>query len=605
MDPTNTIGLVSALATTYESALLEYLEYSRRIWLSNNYASRLQRTGSGGAGEADSPSDPTPFVPGPSALRASLTVSPRRIRETYDRAFILIGPEFSRGDGRSRGALTAALSLLRTTLAPLSEALAHVPTRPRSPPPMVDLHGMTFATNKVFQSVTTTLAHQYQRQALSRPVPRFLPGVKVARAPSPNHHSGTLEMLEEGDEKEMMRPMEDDECSITPNDSITQVGLARELERERQERHERRERRRERNSSPRRERAQRASPGQQLRPANDDEEVKESRRSWRDWGSSDISRQTFHTAATSSKSDAEEALREAAQREPFRSSLFPIPPQEKSDTSSESQSQGTGTDSKRNSGGIDDSKFKKRTKARSWTTDPPSPPPTPPNTLLDQSEGGSERCMSPGGMRRIVEESEEEEHPGTRTDSEPQQKKPGDAESVYAPPMSPIMSPISAVGGALPLRPKNSVFRVFCPEALALQVDSTRALPAPESKCRQCTFNFPCAAAPAPPAPEKPVMSPKISAFLQSAAANSGRKGSTSSASSETSAKTGEMRLKEGFRLTGRFLAKSHCEGGKGYGCVLCTSSGWTDRYASAEELRDHLNERHTKWQMLHDADMK
>lgn len=71
--------------------------------------------------------------------------------------------------------------------------------------------------------------------------------------------------------------------------------------------------------------------------------------------------------------------------------------------------------------------------------------------------------------------------------------------------------------------------------------------------------------------------------------------------------------LKDGFRITRRFLAKSHCEqdddgrdGTKngGYGCVLCTSSGRTETYETAEQLRVHINLAHTKWQMLHDRDM-
>jgi hypothetical protein len=66
--------------------------------------------------------------------------------------------------------------------------------------------------------------------------------------------------------------------------------------------------------------------------------------------------------------------------------------------------------------------------------------------------------------------------------------------------------------------------------------------------------------------------------------------------------------LKDGFRLTERFLAKSHCEqkDGRepGYGCVLCTSSGRAETFDGVEALRAHVDAVHTKWQMLHDRDM-
>jgi hypothetical protein len=69
----------------------------------------------------------------------------------------------------------------------------------------------------------------------------------------------------------------------------------------------------------------------------------------------------------------------------------------------------------------------------------------------------------------------------------------------------------------------------------------------------------------------------------------------------------GTVLLKDGFRMTGRFLGKSHCDlrdGGGGYGCVLCTSTGCAETYGSVEGLRVHVNGVHTKWQMLHDRDM-
>lgn len=77
------------------------------------------------------------------------------------------------------------------------------------------------------------------------------------------------------------------------------------------------------------------------------------------------------------------------------------------------------------------------------------------------------------------------------------------------------------------------------------------------------------------------------------------------------------MGLKDGFRMTKRFLAKSHCDQSAadstkigpdqpkpGYGCVLCTSTGRTETYETAESLRAHINATHDKWQMLHDRDV-
>jgi hypothetical protein len=93
--------------------------------------------------------------------------------------------------------------------------------------------------------------------------------------------------------------------------------------------------------------------------------------------------------------------------------------------------------------------------------------------------------------------------------------------------------------------------------------------------------------------------------------------------------KAPEMALKDGFRMTRRFLAKSHCDQQTlntldegvamassssssstepkkkpGYGCVLCTSTGRAETYDTADDLRTHINAAHDKWQMLHDRDM-
>jgi hypothetical protein len=118
-----------------------------------------------------------------------------------------------------------------------------------------------------------------------------------------------------------------------------------------------------------------------------------------------------------------------------------------------------------------------------------------------------------------------------------------------------------AGGPGILLRPNNSVFSIFCPDAMSLQVNLRKATP-DKRKCR-CGYRW------------KPTLPDKKDVVL----------------------------LKEGFRMTARFLAKSHCDKDD-YGCVLCTSTGRTDTYESAEALGVHINASHTKWQMLHDRDM-
>ncbi|KAI0882370.1 uncharacterized protein GGS22DRAFT_170778 [Annulohypoxylon maeteangense] len=109
-------------------------------------------------------------------------------------------------------------------------------------------------------------------------------------------------------------------------------------------------------------------------------------------------------------------------------------------------------------------------------------------------------------------------------------------------------------------RPKNSVFSIFCPEALKYQVNPQKKMP----KRRNCGCGYDWDG-------------------LHT-------KGQMT------------MMVKEGFMITARFLGKSHCDGG--FGCVLCTSSGRTETYSNVESLKDHINASHTKWQLLHDRDM-
>ena len=140
-------------------------------------------------------------------------------------------------------------------------------------------------------------------------------------------------------------------------------------------------------------------------------------------------------------------------------------------------------------------------------------------------------------------------------------------------PPSPPLTPKTALeeqlrgAGAAPGaadRPSNSVFSIFCPEAMALQVDVKR--PVPDRRRCACGFRW--------RVPELPAARDAVV-------------------------------LKDGFSMTRRFLAKSHCEGRRGYGCVLCTSRGKTETYETAELLAAHVNGEHSKWQMLHDRDLR
>ncbi|KAI1771235.1 hypothetical protein F4818DRAFT_216832 [Hypoxylon cercidicola] len=115
-------------------------------------------------------------------------------------------------------------------------------------------------------------------------------------------------------------------------------------------------------------------------------------------------------------------------------------------------------------------------------------------------------------------------------------------------------------GSGYGLRPKNSVFSMFCPEAMKYQVNPQKAMPKHQN-CR-CGYDW-------------------------------------NGAHTENKE---SLIVNDGFQITPRFLGKSHCEGG--FGCVLCTSSGRTEIYVDVADLRDHINASHTKWQMLHDRDM-
>ncbi|KAL0934689.1 uncharacterized protein CTRU02_209280 [Colletotrichum truncatum] len=136
-----------------------------------------------------------------------------------------------------------------------------------------------------------------------------------------------------------------------------------------------------------------------------------------------------------------------------------------------------------------------------------------------------------------------------------------DSASVFAPS---TLAPSEAGGsssGTFIFRPKVSVFSMFCPEAMMLQVDLTK--PVPVTKKCKCGYRW------------KPLPNDN----------------------------NGSIVLKEGFRMSSRFLAKSHSNKGV-FGCILCVPSGITESYDSPALLAAHINSSHTKWQILHERDI-
>ncbi|KAI0392760.1 hypothetical protein F5Y17DRAFT_338937 [Xylariaceae sp. FL0594] len=109
-------------------------------------------------------------------------------------------------------------------------------------------------------------------------------------------------------------------------------------------------------------------------------------------------------------------------------------------------------------------------------------------------------------------------------------------------------------------RPTKSVLSVFCPQAMQYQFDLEKAMPK-GTKCK-CGYDW-------------------DAGFVQ---------------------ETRAMVIKDGFRMTPRFLGKSHME--RGFGCVLCTSRGKIETFGHVERLKAHINSSHTRWQLLHDRDL-
>ncbi|KAF9869381.1 hypothetical protein CkaCkLH20_13150 [Colletotrichum karsti] len=161
-----------------------------------------------------------------------------------------------------------------------------------------------------------------------------------------------------------------------------------------------------------------------------------------------------------------------------------------------------------------------RTDQPRFQSEPPSPPPTPPDSKPTASDSAS-----------VV------------------------APSAWA------SSEADGSGGTTALCPKVSVFSMFCPEAMVLQVDLSK--PVPKEKRCICGYRW------------KPTLPEKQDFIL----------------------------LKDGFRMSSRFLAKSHSDK-DAFGCILCVSSGKTETYDSPQSLCAHINASHTKWQMLHERDI-
>ncbi|KAK2040204.1 hypothetical protein LZ31DRAFT_598238 [Colletotrichum somersetense] len=153
---------------------------------------------------------------------------------------------------------------------------------------------------------------------------------------------------------------------------------------------------------------------------------------------------------------------------------------------------------------------------------------------------------------------------------------PFQSEPPSPPPTPPVPKPISnddvslftpseagaSSTGTVQLRPKVSVFSMFCPEAMTFQVDLSKRIPETPKRCK-CGYRW------------MPLL-PNNKDFIV---------------------------LKEGFRMSSRFLAKSHSNRNE-FACCLCVPSGKTDKYESADALRAHINISHTKWQILHDRDI-
>ncbi|OHF04685.1 hypothetical protein CORC01_00156 [Colletotrichum orchidophilum] len=134
-----------------------------------------------------------------------------------------------------------------------------------------------------------------------------------------------------------------------------------------------------------------------------------------------------------------------------------------------------------------------------------------------------------------------------------------DAVSIFAPSEAGTTSTTDSAF----LSPKVSVFSMFCPEAITLQVDLSKPIPDGPKRCK-CGYRW------------NPLL-PGNKDYIV---------------------------LKDGFRMSSRFLAKSHTDRNV-FACCLCVPTGTTDNYESADALRAHINLSHRKWQILHDRDIR
>jgi hypothetical protein len=86
LEPATVIGLVSALVDTYAAGLEEYTRWKRKRSQQNHYRRQGgNRSGYGGVVTC--------------ALSTSLGVAGPQIKETYDIGHVIVGNEFSTGDG--------------------------------------------------------------------------------------------------------------------------------------------------------------------------------------------------------------------------------------------------------------------------------------------------------------------------------------------------------------------------------------------------------------------------------------------------------------------------------------------------------------------------
>ncbi|GKT65130.1 hypothetical protein ColTof4_07518 [Colletotrichum tofieldiae] len=178
------------------------------------------------------------------------------------------------------------------------------------------------------------------------------------------------------------------------------------------------------------------------------------------------------------------------------------------------------------------------------------------DNILDGDNEDEDRMTT--AMTITTDQTTFQSEPPSPPPTPPAPKPTGsDAASLFAPSEAGASST-----GTILLRPKVSVFSMFCPEAMTFQVDLSKRIPETPKRCK-CGYRW------------MPLL-PDNKDFIV---------------------------LKEGFRMSSRFLAKSHSDRNE-FACCLCVPMGKTNKYESADALRAHINISHTKWQILHDRDI-